>query len=550
LQQAPEASSFTPARDLPNVLGHWDASVLTAADGTAINTIPDLSGYGQDMVQWGTASQGTMATRNGRRVVHIGTSAWYGFTGWATRFGSANLPQPYTVIGVMAAAATSPGTLRNIMGAGSTAVSELILDNSGYTATIQSGAAAVGNGGQPLNDNNMHVFAAVFDTNSAQVYVDGQLVSAAPSQAHGTNPITDLYWGCRVAGSGGWNGDAGELIVTSGRLTTAQIYKASVGLAAKWGITLNGRMDRPVVKLNSTSANGQNVLVALPAATQRPATGVPLIIWSHPHAATEALTPNYFAWPLLAACVNEGWAFAASRMHSDSWGNQNALDDNLDLYNKVVSLTPVSKVIMVGGSMGGVPSSLSIADGRIPNIKGVIGVDAVFSLASIYTNSSYTTSIDTAYGITRGTLSGATTAGATSIPTTASFPTIGTQLLIGNGTANVETVTTTGASNGTSVAVTATVNAHASAEQVSDYSTKTAGHDPMLKTGASYGTTPFRFYAGATDSTVPVASHATPLATLLTGATEKVINTHVLGHLDPHSIWPADLVPFIKRCLV
>ena len=293
-------------------------------------------------------------------------------------------------------------------------------------------------------------------------------------------------------------------------------------------------------------SGGINVRYWLPPTTN---SGV-LVIWCHQHTGTEAIAPGAFSYPIVHACIQEGWMVAASRMHGDSWGNASALTDLQNLVTLMNGIRPVTKVILVGASMGGAAVSNAVAAGTLANVKAAVSLDAVYDLANMYANASYTASIDTAWGITRGTLSGATTAGATSIPTTASFPTIGTKLLVGNGTVNSETVTTTGASTGTAVAVTALVNAHASAEQISDYSQKLSGNNPILRTAAAYGTMPWRFYVSNSDTAVPRASHGDAMAAKVAAtAPEAVVNTHVAGHLSGAGMWPGDIVAYIKRRL-
>lgn len=179
--------------------------------------------------------------------------------------------------------------------------------------------------------------------------------------------------------------------------------------------------------------------------------------------------------------------FAATRQHGDSWGNADALADLANLYSLVNGLRPVSKVILVGASMGGLATANAVAAATVPNVAGAISIDAAFDLAQMYSNAVYTASIKTAYGI---------------------------------------------ASDG------------------SDYATKTAGFDPMLKPGSAYGSLPWRFYASNSDTSVPRASHGDAMRTkVLPLATEAVMNTHVNGHLSGAGVWPHDLVPFIKRCI-
>lgn len=282
-------------------------------------------------------------------------------------------------------------------------------------------------------------------------------------------------------------------------------------------------------------------------------TARPLVIWSHPQGANEQIAPGYFAYPLVHAWVNAGYLVVASNNHGiDSWTSANAESDLLNAYTYVNSnINPVSKVALVGASMGAGVSAIAVANASVPTLKGAALLDPAVNLSVMYANATYTASITTGFGITAGTLSGAmASTGLTSVPTTASFPTIGTVLRIGNTTANVEDVTTTGASNGTSVAVTATAFTHLSGAQVSNYPTKALNRDPVLRTAASYNGKRWLIISGASDVTAPPAANANVLTALInTGSpTEMTALTHPGAHLPNAVSMPRTTLAFLARC--
>lgn len=276
----------------------------------------------------------------------------------------------------------------------------------------------------------------------------------------------------------------------------------------------------------------------------------PVVLWSHPQGQNEQLSPSYFGYPFIHACIQEGWRVAATNQHGvNSSGAAPAVADLTNLHAYMNARHPVSKVILLGGSMGGLATANAVSHTSVPNVVGAAVLDGVFDLAAFYADPTYKGTVVTGFGLAEGTLSGATTIGATSLPTTASYPTTGTQLLVGAGTANVETVTTTGASTGTAVPVTATTKTHASADAVSDYPTKTAGYNPMLTAASAFTGIRWRFWASSADTTVPIGTHSTPFAARISAAPEAAVQSHTGGHLANTGVWPDDLVAFIKRCL-
>jgi len=94
---------------------------------------------------------------------------------------------------------------------------------------------------------------------------------------------------------------------------------------------------------------------------------------------------------------------------------------------------------------------------------------------------------------------------------------------------------------------------HTSGDQVSDYPTKTAGHDPMLKTANSLAGPRWRFYPSPDDilviKTLNSDLMAAKLATATTPPAEYVEQVHVGVHLSNFACQPADLMQFIARCI-
>ena len=251
------------------------------------------------------------------------------------------------------------------------------------------------------------------------------------------------------------------------------------------GPLMIGRQTKAVTFIDGTDSAGIAIRYWPPANTSVPA---PMIIWSHPDSQTQQIGPGYWAYPLVQAFLQEGYGVIASNLHDRSWGNAASLTDTVNAYNFMTTKMTVSNVVMAGGSMGGLASLLAIAKDLLPagKIKGAVLFDAVTNLRNMYDAGTYTTVIQTAHGI---------------------------------------------------------------AADGSDYATKTAGNDPNLYTGADYAGLRYRLYASAADVSVARAGNADAFATLVGGsATEVSVQSHPLGHLDPHGVWPADVIAFTQRC--
>lgn len=540
--------SFEPIRDLKSVVGWWDFSAVTGAVGASVTRVPDISGFAQDLIQPSAALQPTVqAGPLSKKVVR--------FTG-AQRLRAQNfglwprqpISQPMTAIIVCKPSSSAPDNSYRMLVRGNATggTISLLMDNRDATAYAAANNSGMGPSGPNLNDS-WHVVVGVWDTAAQSVYVDGWLTAAGSGLSSTTDSLKDLTIGATSTGASPLYGDVAEVLICGGALTHEQVSAATTYFAEKWGINANGTASAPVDYEQTTSSNGQGVRIWTPKTLSSPTT---LVLYQHVSGGNEQLYPGYVTYPFVHAAIQKGWIVAASALHGENWGNPQGLADLLDAYNLVNGRSPVSKVILVGASMGGLVSSLAVAKGTVPNIKGVYLMDAVSSLSSMYESSvSYRAYITTAYSIVQGTLTGSTAIGATSLPTTATYAS-GVQLRVGIGTANVETVTTTGASNGSSVAVTALTKTHASADIISDYPTKTATHDPVLFAASAYAGTRFRFIASPNDALVSKSLNTDAMRTLIGGSVpESGLIARVGAHLGPGGQSPADFVAFVERAI-
>lgn len=483
--------SIEPARDLPKVMMHLDASALTGANDSPISAWDDESGLGHFVHQMTASKQPLLKTnaQAGKNAVYFGATSYLEKPDYGSGLGdTGTYSQPNTFFLVVKFNAASNSSNRSLWSGTATGNAR---NNCWLDGTTQAGYLYAGtawpDGGKPLDDGQWHVIAAVFGTTHGAFYVDGYLVTTQGTQAHGTEPLGAFTLGASGTGTLTVNGaEYGEFIHCNASVPPEQILATSKALAAKWGITITAP-DRqiPATYISTTDSAGINIRV-WPSPKPK-ASGNTLVIWNHQHSGTEAITSSFFMYPLIHAAINEGYIFAASRLHGDNWGNNDALTDLTNLYNYVNSRWPVSNVVLIGGSMGGLATALAIPYAAVPNIKACIGIDAVFDLAAMHASASYTTSVRTAYGV---------------------------------------------ASDG------------------SDYSTKTAGHDPMLRPAADFGTVPWRFYGSDTDTTVPPATHMDLFkAKINATAEESVTIRHAEGHLAPPGARSQDVIEFIRRSI-
>jgi len=482
---------FVAARDLPKVQMNLDASKLVGANNSAVSAWNDSSGLGHFVYQATTSKQPTLKTAalNGKSTVSFGTTSYLERPDYGTGLGDAgNFAQPNTYFVVAKFNTAGNSSNRSIFSGSSAATSR---NNLWLGGTTQNGYLYAGgawpDGGTPLDDGQWHIIAAVFGTNYGAFYVDGYLVTTQPTQAQGAEALGTFVLGASGTGTLPVNGaEFAEFIHCNTAVSPEQILDTTKGLADKWGISITPPTQQGTAPGYATTDSAAVNIRVWPTPTPK-ATGNTLVIWCHQHGGTEAISASFFAYPIIHAAVNEGYIVAASRMHSDNWGNAAALTDLTNLYNYVNGLWPVSKVILIGASMGGLATALAIPYAAVPNIKGCIGIDAVFDLANMHANASYTTSVRTAYAVA------------------------------GDG---------------------------------SDYASKTSGHDPMLRPAADFGAIPWRFYVTDADTLVPPASHSDAFSAKIAATVpEEVVIRHLEGHLAPPGVRPKDVIAFIKRCI-
>jgi pimeloyl-ACP methyl ester carboxylesterase len=203
---------------------------------------------------------------------------------------------------------------------------------------------------------------------------------------------------------------------------------------------------------------------------------------------SDELQPLSHFQQLYTDLLSDGFAIASTNAHGNNWGNAAAQTDLLELYRYLRDTYALGPLILWGNSMGGLASLNALASGAIP-CAGWIGTQPVCDLDAIYAAGAFVTDIRTAYGV-----------------------------------------------NGTG----------------SDYAAKTAGFNPMARSGREFYGVPMRFYASPADTVVAKAQHTDPMAAKVAPYTPEATVIATSGdHGDPSHWAPqrADLRAFINRCV-
>ncbi|MDB6021787.1 MAG: hypothetical protein JWQ04_1644 [Pedosphaera sp.] len=118
--------------------------------------------------------------------------------------------------------------------------------------------------------------------------------------------------------------------------------------------------------------------------------------WSH---ISDAVDSTAFLFhSCLKAILQDGWTVISSdggTAQTNHWGNPNSYVATTNALAWVKSIIPVSKIAVVGQSMGGLSSLRALTS--IPGISNCYEIYPVCNLNYMFTNSSFTASITTAY---------------------------------------------------------------------------------------------------------------------------------------------------------
>jgi hypothetical protein len=322
--------------------------------------------------------------------------------------------------------------------------------NAGFPSwNLQGSAGAQSFTGNIANDGFWHHIVVLNSATESALWMDG-VKNASAASAGSCLPNGHLTFGQL--------GDFAGLYYTNGvdevsfynhALSSNQIvsHYAASGL-------------EPIVRVISSGLR-QTAEIILPPSFNA-STIYPLILYHHgaqeDHTAplADALKKS-----TIRRLAQSGWIIASSDAHSENWGNQAAVDDYHELLGYVFANYNIhtNGTIVLSQSMGGLSGlhqcTMRTAGNVETNISSWFGVYPACSLSNVYQNASFTSEINTAYGIT-GT-------------------------------------------------------------PPNDYSTATAGFDPLLMSASSFSGLRMWWTASSGDTVVPQAANTDAMRTHLTG---------------------------------
>ena len=153
----------------------------------------------------------------------------------------------------------------------------------------------------------------------------------------------------------------------------------------------------------TTSPNGQDIHVLIPSGYDA-AVGAHLVIYCHGHGGSDENLVDRSSddtAAFLDRLIDDGYLVASSHQRGSNWGNDEAIEDIVDLYAYCVTNFRLRETLLWSVSMGGLSGLSAVKDKRIPNIKGWAGIAPVCNLASMFDNNTgtFAAAIRTAYGI-------------------------------------------------------------------------------------------------------------------------------------------------------
>jgi alpha-beta hydrolase superfamily lysophospholipase len=301
--------------------------------------------------------------------------------------------------------------------------------------------------------------------------------------------------------AGGGTFTPSSVSISSGSPTATFTYTAASSGAKTIGTSDNGSLTdpstitytattaAPYTRSNVTEpASGQPCTLLIPT-SYNSGTPTDLVIFCHgqnqpEHAPDSETDPKSIATALTGA----GFIIAGSAARSNSWGNQNAINDVVQLERYMRANYNIRNVFIWGSSMGGIVGLNVIASNRF-DVRGAFFHAPVCSLSALYAGGAgaYAAIIDGAYGIT------------------------------GSGQAT--------------------------------YAVLTRGYDPLLRPASAYSHIPMRFYASPSDGTVAKATNADAFAAVLAGwCREASVVAATGGHIDTSHYQPSDTLAFLQAC--
>lgn len=138
---------------------------------------------------------------------------------------------------------------------------------------------------------------------------------------------------------------------------------------------------------------GSPALVVLPAGAPKA-----LVVYAHGYQIDESALLVRHHKVVTDALVAAGYAVASTRAGGDAWGDPASVDAYAALADTLRQELGTPATFVMAESMGGVPGLLLMAQHRVPDLRGFVGISPVVDLAVMDRRDEYRPSIRKAFG--------------------------------------------------------------------------------------------------------------------------------------------------------
>ena len=475
-------ASFAQAQDTLRLLqlATVGASDQVRSSGRAQRSWDSSQGFTEN---WDNVSRWTQANlvAGGN---HVYSSPGYSAAG-AKRFLS-DLGKPSRIVGQIKVVAPGSGTRMTLIGVntspndsnantiGSPYFLAIGVREDGIPISFRGSAAELSDSPLPVGTYYVSIILTEVEIAMSLHNADGSIMRTFGRSRAETGMVTHVaVWNTDTRGMSG-NG-VGPIVARAGSYATGN----PVGIAdeaVRW------------TRYAVPERHSEFTMVATPRDydSRKPS---PVVIYAHGHGdneldATLATRPNAIG-KVTKALVDAGFIVAAGRFGGTAnWGNAAAVEAMQELYRHLRDAYHIGPVVLMGHSMGGLVSLTSLAQRKVPNIVGFVGIEPVVSLRAAY-DGNFGSSIRSTFGIS---------------------------------------------SDG------------------ADYTARTSGFDPALRAGWEFRGVPMWLTGSPNDTSVPQDQHVNVLRSMVSGFSGDVTFHQASGpHVDPTHFQPTAVVNFCKR---
>jgi len=176
-----------------------------------------------------------------------------------------------------------------------------------------------------------------------------------------------------------WNSDSRKL--TGHSVNHVGARRAPVTMLGAERPGIEGAAPSVLLGVDAAARVSQFIRVSLPTNydSRKPS---PLVLFAHGSGGDHNTAIEARLRTTAVALAASGYIVASSNQFGTNWGNQDGIDSLVTLYQKVRERYSIGPVILLGLSMGGLTSLLTLVERRIPGIVGWAGIYPVTNLAA------------------------------------------------------------------------------------------------------------------------------------------------------------------------